>query len=104
MQLYLGELLEKLDKVYPKSLTVQELRQEIAIDVDGTIQEAMSRQLITYPSYKPDSPLGTGDRISLGIKGFELLNQIRIKKAIEDLNKSSDKASKVLKKAPIGAI
>ena len=37
MQLYLGKLLEKLDEVYPESLTIQELRREIAGDVDEAL-------------------------------------------------------------------
>lgn len=55
MQLYIGELLDKLDKVYPEPLTVEYLRQEIAQDVDGTIHEAIKRKLITNPTNKPDS-------------------------------------------------
>lgn len=94
MRYYLDELLEALEKEYPKSLTVNSLRKKIGDDVDGTIHEAVSRELITYPTYKPNGgTLGTDDRVFLGIKGFEVLNQIKIKEAIEDFNESSNKAS-----------
>lgn len=106
MEDYLKKLLGALDKSYPESLlTLGELRQKVSdlhqIQVsDDLIHEAISRELIFYPPYKPNSSLGADDSIGLGIKGFELLNQIRIKEALGQLddsikkfNKSSDKAS-----------
>lgn len=98
MRAYLGELLEELESAYPKPLTVGSLQKKLGDDVDGTIREAVSRGLITYPTYKQNGgTLGTDDRVYLGIKGFEVLNQIKIKEAIEEFNESSNKASNQLK-------
>lgn len=108
MRHYLGKLLEELDKEYPNAITLNELRQIISHDVDDTILEAMKRDLICYPTYKPNSIQGTiglYDKYILSSGGFEILNQIKIKETIEQLdlsikkfNESSDRTSKLLNK------
>lgn len=97
----LGDLLNELDISYPNTLTVEELHKQGFSDY--TIHEALRRELIISPYHTFYSTLGTGERIGLSSTGFELLNQIRMKKSIEQLdasikkfNESSDKSSTVL--------
>ena len=53
MRYYLGKLLEELDKAYPDTLTVDRLhKKEIS---DDLIAEAVQRELVIYPTYKPNS-------------------------------------------------
>ncbi len=95
---YLGDLLVELDKVYPYSLTVNELKQK---DISSnTILDAMHGELIRT-SKRPDEEYDIDARMPccLTAKGFEYLNQIRMKKtlqqldaSIKDLNDSSNKA------------
>ncbi len=102
MEKYLGDLLEELDKtsysrfrsvISKPKCTVGELK-EIGIP-QGLIEEAYIRGLIKHPEIPlgEPRPLSEGTTLVLDIRGFEYLNQIRIKKAIEDLNDSIDKFS-----------
>jgi len=87
VQRYLGELLEALDKVRPKSLTLDELHQK-GIPTD-TILDAMDRDLIRAHSRRYEKENVHGKMpYNLTGNGFELLNQVRMKKAIDDLDES----------------
>lgn len=102
MQRYLGELLEALDKYRPKSLTLDELSQK-GIPLN-TVLDAMDRDLIRAHSRRFEKENVHGKMpFNLTGDGFELLNQIRIKKSIEqldetiqDFKKSSDIASETM--------
>lgn len=97
MQYYFIKLLETLDNSESDSLTVGELREKISNDIDETIRGAVDEKLIIYPNFKSDGgTLGNGERVYLNSKGFEFLNQIRMKEAIEKFNKSSDNTANVL--------
>ncbi|NJD75959.1 MAG: hypothetical protein FIB08_02515 [Candidatus Methanoperedens sp.] len=106
MHKYLGELLDELDNSYPKPLTIEELRKR-KISSDA-ILEALDAGLINYPPhysgiltrrvFEKDN-LNEKMPCNLSSKGFELLNQVRMEKTIEQLddsiiefNKSSDRA------------
>jgi hypothetical protein len=103
MRHYLGELLEALEKSYPDGLTVNELHEKFSSEIDGTIHDAVRGHLILYPIYDPGGNFGAGDRIYLDVNGFGLLNQMKMKEAIDQLdvsirrfNESSDKSSKTI--------
>lgn len=96
-----GDLLEELDKVpHGNSITVKDLIKKWSHpDVtQKLINEAWKRELIA----DKDCPLKnvplltvpTNISLILTIKGFEFLNQIRIKQAIDQLNNSSDESYK----------
>ena len=90
----LEDLLEELEKATDNILTVGEL-QEIGIP-HNLIEEADNKRLIKNPDLNPGDirhPLGDKFRMVLDIRGFELLNQIRMKKAIEKFNASSVKST-----------
>jgi len=102
MEKHLDDLLEELGNAYPETPTYKELKEKQF--PEDTLQEALKRDLI-IPSYDkfPVRNFGTGDRIGLSVKGYEYLNQIRIKKTIEQLNvsikkfnESSDKTANIL--------
>jgi hypothetical protein len=83
----IGDLLEELDKAYPEhKLTIHELEERnIPLDV---IYEASQRDLIRKadPQTKVqpfDNHINKYIDLFLTINGFEYLNQIRIKKTIE---------------------
>ncbi len=89
MQLFIGELLKRLNEKFPEYITVDELRKSISNDIDFTIHEAKKRDLIVYLKYKSDKfPLNVQDKITISIEGYKLLNQLLIKKTLEDLNKA----------------
>lgn len=102
-------LLEKIEKAglrtgIGKIQLKNELKQSdaaFAHDLsEKLIKEAHKSGLIrdTTGQSKPDDSSDRDDMVCvLTIKGFELLNQIWIKKAIKKFNESSDNASKTIK-------
>ncbi|CAG0994714.1 hypothetical protein METP2_02840 [Methanosarcinales archaeon] len=101
MRHYLGELLQALEKSYPHGLTVSELREKFSSDTDDIIHDAVRGKLILYPIYDPGGNFRVGDIIYLDVNGFGLLNQMKMKEAVDTLdlsirrfNESSDKYSK----------
>lgn len=103
MRHYLGELLQALETSYPAGLTVSELRVKFSSDTDGIIHDAVHGKLILSPIYDPGGNFRDGDIIYLDVNGFGLLNQMKMKEAVDTLdnsikgfNKSSDKYSKEL--------
>ncbi|MCZ7401248.1 MAG: hypothetical protein O8C61_03410 [Candidatus Methanoperedens sp.] len=83
---YIGELLKELNTKSPDYVTLGELRKSINV-LDGTIHEARRKDLIVvYPKSK--SGINNQDKITINIKGIELLNQILITKTLEELNNS----------------
>jgi hypothetical protein len=96
---FIGDLLKELDKAYQeRKLTIGELVDEKGLPLELIIEASM-RDLIANAN-SPREPLGIVNNKNtpciLTIKGFELLNQIRMKEAIEKFNKSSDKFSNVI--------
>ena len=104
METILGDLLEEMDKLYPENITIKELKkrgfsQKIII-------ESLHKGFIDYPYEMRDYPIEEAEIkdtmfVILSSNGFLALNQIRIKKATDELNKSivnfdksSDKSSK----------
>ena len=104
METILGDLIEEMDKLYPENITIKELKkrgfsQKIII-------ESLHKGFIDYPYEMRDYPIEEAEIkdtmfVILSSNGFLALNQIRIKKATDELNKSivnfdksSDKSSK----------
>ncbi len=101
MRVYLDKLLAALEKSYPEGLTVSELRERFSFEIDDTIHDAVRGRLIFYPNYHPGGNFLPQTKIYLDVKGLELLNQMKMKEAVDKLdvsinnfNKSSDKYSK----------
>jgi hypothetical protein len=99
MRHYLDELLKALEKSYPDGLKVSDLREKFSSDTDEIIHDAVRGKLIFYPVYHPGGNFGSGDKIYLDVNGFGLLNQMKMKEAVDQLdvsikgfNESSDKS------------
>ncbi|MDP2766048.1 MAG: hypothetical protein Q8O41_01135 [Candidatus Methanoperedens sp.] len=100
---YLGDLLEELDEVsYSRTRSILKPKRTVGylekIIPLGLILEAFSRDLIRDAN-EPEKLKTFGRTIdktipcTLTITGFQYLNQIRIKKSIEELNDSINKFS-----------
>ncbi len=105
MRHYLGELLEALEESYPDGLTVSELREKFSSDIDDTIHDAVRGHLIFYPIYDPGGNFLAESIIYLDVNGFGLLNQMKMKEAVDQLDvsirkfdESSDKSSKIIQR------
>ncbi|MDO9098999.1 MAG: hypothetical protein Q7U60_12885, partial [Candidatus Methanoperedens sp.] len=103
MRHYLGELLETLEESYPEGLRVSELRERFSLDIDDRIHDAVRGRLIFYPNYDPGGNFLPQTKIYLDVNGFGLLNQMKMKEAVDRLdvsirrfNESNDKYSKEL--------
>lgn len=100
MQSKLSDLLEELDKAYPErkgKLTVDELlNRDIPFEL---ILEGLNKGLILNADEPKinrtyDKDMNRAISCILSITGFEYLNQIRLKTAVEKFNESSDKSSR----------
>ncbi len=99
MEINLGDLLEEIDKA--GKITVGELQKKgfdrVKIELVG--KDYGMIRLAEYPDREITNPLNANDYLTVSPKGFEYLNPIKIKKAIEQLdvsiknfNDSSNKA------------
>lgn len=82
---YFGQLLERLDKAYPRTILEKDLLNENFSQ--NLLNMFLSEKLITRSKNKPYNYL-------LGPMGFLFLNQVRMKKIINSLNISLDKFNK----------
>ncbi len=83
---YLGKLLEELDDAYPAPLKVEVLLKQKQIPPD-VILDAIKGELIRTQK-RPDEEYDIPFRMPcyLSAKGFEYLNQIRMKETLQQLD------------------
>lgn len=98
MERQLGNFLEELDRISPNSMKEEEIKKRFSI---GLWEEAWDRDLIVRDRERNEKEHESYWK--LGSKGFELLNQVRMKKLINHLNisiikfnKSSDRSSTIM--------
>jgi len=93
MRHYLGELLQALEKSYPDGLKVSELREKFFSETDAIIHDAVRGQLIFFNTYDQGGSFLPESLIYLNVNGFGLLNQMKMKEAVDQLDRSINKFS-----------
>lgn len=96
MQANFGDLLEEIDKAGKITVEVLEKKgfDRSLIELVGKYYDLI--RLDIFPDRVISNPLNASDYLIVSPKGFEYLNPIKIKKAIEQFNESSDNYSKKL--------